>query len=105
MTETTTETKTGARGHRLGNLDTPDITQAQVLALLESIVAVAAALGFHLSDSERQALIGLAGVVAAFLMGADAFIRNGRAKASAAREQFQAARGDVREAFGRGEKS
>lgn len=61
-------------------MDTPDITKAQVIALLQAIIALAVAFGVSLSSEQQTAIIGLAGAIAVVLPLADAIIRNGRSR-------------------------
>ena len=58
----------------------PDVTPAQIVALAQAVAGVAVAFGLPLSEAQSVALIGLVGVIATVLFGADAKIRNGRAK-------------------------
>lgn len=94
---------TKERGHpvreKFAGLETPDITKAQLVAIAESVLAVAVAFGFDLSNAERTSLLALAAVIGAFLTGADAYIRNGRAQAAAGVEELRQALADVRVAF------
>lgn len=65
-------------------MQTPDITKAQIIAIVQAIIAVAAAFGLSMSAEQQTAIIGLAGALAVVLPIADAIIRNGRAKVYAA---------------------
>ena len=58
----------------------PNVTQAQILAVGQAVIAVALAFGLSLSESQQTALIGLSGAIAIALPIADAIIRQGRAK-------------------------
>lgn len=73
-------------------METPDITKAQVVALLQAIIALAVAFGVSLSAEQQTALIGLAGAIAVVLPLADAIIRNGRSRIYA--ESVKASRQD-----------
>jgi hypothetical protein len=66
-------------------LSTPDITPAQVAAIIQAIIAVALAFGLSISSNERDALIGLSAVIASVLTIADSIIRHGRATGSTSR--------------------
>lgn len=68
-------------------MNTPDITKAQLIALVQAILAVVVAFGVNLSQAQQTALLGLAGAVAIVLPMADAIIRNGRARIVAAAAQ------------------
>lgn len=61
-------------------MKTPDLTLAQVLAVVKNVVAVAVAFGAPLSSSERVSLIALAGSLGIVLIAADAMIRRARAQ-------------------------
>ncbi|WP_217923766.1 hypothetical protein [Miltoncostaea oceani] len=65
-------------------LKTPDITPAQVVAVVGAILGVLLAAGLDISDDLRDAIILLVTVLAPTVIGGDAVIRNGRAKAAAA---------------------
>lgn len=65
-------------------MNTPDITKAQIVALVQACVALAIAFGINLSEPQQTAIIGLAGAIAIVLPLADAIIRNGRSKIYAA---------------------
>lgn len=67
-----------------GNLKTPDITLAQILAGVGFVVAQAVAMGVIDNDAASFALqIASTVITAAWVVG-DAVIRQGRAKAAAA---------------------
>lgn len=61
-------------------MQTPDITKAQVLALMQAVIALVVAFGVDLSTEQQTAILGLAGAVAVVLPIADAIIRNGRSR-------------------------
>lgn len=65
----------------------PDVTPAQIVALVGAIIAVAVAFGAPISDDQRDAILQLVGIVAPALVIGDAVIRNGRSKIAAVREQ------------------
>lgn len=67
-------------------MKTPDITPAQVVALVQAIIAVLVAFAVPISDAQSAALLGLTTIVAAVLLGADAAIRRGRAKVQETKE-------------------
>lgn len=58
----------------------PNITTAQILALIQAAVATAIAFGLSLSEPQQVALLGLAAAVGATLNLGDAVIRNGRSR-------------------------
>jgi len=62
---------------------TPDITKAQVVSIVGALIGVIVAAGVPMSDALQTSIIALVTVLAAVLLGADAHIRNGRAKGSA----------------------
>jgi hypothetical protein len=57
---------------------TPDVTKAQVLALMQAAIATAVAFGAPLTDVQQAALMALA--VFVVLVAADVHLRRGRAK-------------------------
>ena len=65
-------------------METPDITKAQVIALVQAVIALVVAFGIDLTDEQTTAIIGLAGALAIVLPLADAIIRNGRSRIYAA---------------------
>lgn len=65
-------------------METPDITRAQVIAIVQAVIAVAVSFGVDLSERQETALLGLAGALAVVLPLADAIIRNGRSRVYAA---------------------
>lgn len=65
--------------------ETPDITKAQIVAVITPILACLVAFGVDLSDAQQQAILGLAGVVSTVLTLGDAIIRHGRATGSASK--------------------
>lgn len=65
-------------------METPDITKAQVIALVQAVLALVVAFGIDLTDDQTTAIIGLAGALAVVLPLADAIIRNGRSRVYAA---------------------
>jgi multisubunit Na+/H+ antiporter MnhB subunit len=65
-------------------METPDITKAQIIALVQALLAVIVAFGVPLSDRQEAAILGLAGAIAIVLPLADAIIRNGRSRIYAA---------------------
>lgn len=60
-------------------LATPDITPAQVVALVAASVDLLVQFGVNLSSQQQTALIAFFGVLAAVVL-ADGHIRNGRAR-------------------------
>jgi hypothetical protein len=60
--------------------DAPDHTRAQLVALVQAVIAVLVAFGVDLSDEQSVALLALSGVIGTVLMGADAAIRRERAR-------------------------
>lgn len=67
-------------------METPDITRAQIVAIIQPIVTCAIAFGAPISETQSVALIGLAGAVSSALALGDAIIRNGRSRIEAARK-------------------
>ena len=63
----------------------PDITPAQVLAVIGNVIAVAVAFGVHLSKGQEDAILAVAGSLGALLIASDAHLRGRRAHAVALR--------------------
>lgn len=61
-------------------MSTPDITRAQVVAIVQAALAIAVAYGFDIPPDARDALVQLATVLAAVLPLGDAVVRRGRAR-------------------------
>ena len=64
----------------------PDITPAQLAAIVGNVIAVAIAFGAHISKQQQDAILALVGGLGAFLIASDAHLRGRRAHASAVRE-------------------
>ena len=47
----------------------PDITPAQLLAVVGNVIAVAIAFGAHISHQQQEAVLALTGALGAFLIG------------------------------------
>jgi hypothetical protein len=58
---------------------TPDITKAQVVALVAATIDLAVQFGVELTKGQQSALLAFFGVLASIVL-ADAHIRNGRAQ-------------------------
>jgi hypothetical protein len=61
-------------------VNTPDLTRAQLLAVITDAIAAAVAFGVPISEAQSAALIALAGSLSVVLVVADAGIRRSRAK-------------------------
>ena len=61
-------------------LRTPDITAAQIIAVVGSAIALAVAFGAPISKSQADAIVSFVTVLAPVLIGADALIRHGRSR-------------------------
>lgn len=66
---------------------TPDVTPAQMIAIVGSIIAVLVAGGLPLSQDLQDSIIRLVTVVAPILLVSDAAIRHGRATGSASKDK------------------
>lgn len=64
-------------------LTTPDITPAQVVALVGAVIGVLAAAGLPLSAALQDSIITLVTVLAPLVIIGDAHIRHGRSRALA----------------------
>lgn len=63
-------------------MKTPDITPAQVIAIVGATLGVLTAFGLDLTEEQQQALMNLTQILATVLVGADAVIRYGRSRKS-----------------------
>jgi hypothetical protein len=61
----------------------PDITAAQIVAVVGAVITVAVAFGAHIGKEQQVAILSLAGAVAAILLASDAHLRRGRGHAEA----------------------
>lgn len=64
---------------------TPDLTPAQILAIVGAVIGVAVAAGLPLSQGLQDAIIQLVTVLAPVLVVGDAVVRHGRARGNASR--------------------
>ena len=64
-------------------LSTPDVTPAQVIAVIGAVIGVAAAAGLPLSTALQDSIITLVTVLAPLVIIGDAHIRRGRSRALA----------------------
>ena len=61
-------------------LKTPDITPAQLVAVVGAVISVAVSFGTPISADQRDAILQLVSILAPIIVIADAFIRRNRAK-------------------------
>lgn len=61
-------------------MKTPDITPAQLVALVGSVLTTLIAFGAHISQAQQDALLQLVQVMAPVLLASDAVIRHGRSR-------------------------
>ena len=66
-------------------LATPDITTAQVVAVVQSVVGLLVAFGAPITSEQSAAILQLVTALAVVLPLADAIIRSGRARGSVSR--------------------
>lgn len=64
----------------------PDITPAQIAAVIQAIIAVAISFGVDISQAQSAALLGLSSIIGAGLLYGDARIREGRSRIEAAKQ-------------------
>ncbi len=64
---------------------TPDLTPAQVLAIVGAVLGVLVAAGLPLSQGLQDSIIQLVTVLAPVLLVSDAVVRHGRAKGTASK--------------------
>lgn len=60
-------------------MQTPDFTRAQLVAIVQAVIAVAVAFSVNLSSGQQYALVGLAAVIAGILIPSDVKLRGNRA--------------------------
>jgi multisubunit Na+/H+ antiporter MnhB subunit len=65
---------------------TPDITPAQIVAVVGAVIAVLVAFGVDLSKEQVDAVIQAVAVIAGVLIAGDAVVRHGRATGNARKE-------------------
>lgn len=58
----------------------PDVTPAQIVSLVGSLIAVLAAFGLPISETQSNAIISLVQIIAPILIASDAVIRHGRSR-------------------------
>lgn len=56
----------------------PDVTPAQLIAVVGSIIGVAVAFGLDISDRQQDAILNLVAIVSGSLIGGDAVLRGAR---------------------------
>lgn len=61
-------------------MKTPDVTLAQIVAIVKNALAVAIAFGAPITPSERVSILALSGSLGIALIAADAMIRRARAQ-------------------------
>jgi multisubunit Na+/H+ antiporter MnhB subunit len=62
---------------------TPDITPAQIVAVVGAVIAVLVAFGVDLSKAQTDAVIQAVSVIAGVLIAGDAVVRHGRSTGNA----------------------
>lgn len=62
-------------------LKLPDITPAQMVAVVGSVIAVLVAAGLDISKDLQDSILQLVTVLSGFLLAGDAVIRHGRSRA------------------------
>jgi hypothetical protein len=68
----------------------PDITPAQLVALVGSVLALAVAFGVPISEAQSAAIVDTVQILAPILLAADAVIRHGRSRVAVATEEAKA---------------
>src|SRR5688572_24231556 len=63
----------------------PDITPAQVVALVQAVIAILVSFSLSITEAQSAALLALTTIIAAVLITGDAAIRRGRARVEEAR--------------------
>lgn len=57
---------------------TPDLTPAQIIAILAAALTLAVSFGVHLDAGQRGSILGFVGVILSVFVHSDAKIRHGR---------------------------
>jgi len=60
----------------------PDITPAQIVAVIANVIAVAVAFGVHIAKEQQIAILALAGALGSILVLSDSHLRSQRAHAA-----------------------
>lgn len=63
----------------------PDLTAAQIVAVVGAVITAAVAFGANISTEQQVAVVSLAGAIAAILLASDAHLRSRRGQAEAIR--------------------
>lgn len=71
-----------------------DVTRADVLAIIQAVVAVIVAFGLDLSEIQQASILGLASALAIALPLADAKRRNGRVPLAVKQMELEASGGE-----------
>ena len=61
-------------------MKTPDITPAQIVAIVGSLIATLTAFGVDISAAQQESLLQLVQTLAPVLLASDALIRYGRSR-------------------------
>lgn len=72
-------------------MNTPSITPAQIVAIIQPVLAFLVAFGVPMSETQQSAVLGLAGTISTALIVADMFIRRARANNAEAIAQAKVA--------------
>lgn len=64
-------------------MNMPDITPAQIKAVILTVLGLLAAFGLPISQEKQDAILQVATILPTVIVIADAFIRNGRSRALA----------------------
>jgi len=62
-------------------LSLPDVTPAQIIALVGAVLSVLVSSGLDLSESLQESILNLTTVLASLLIAGDAVVRHGRSRA------------------------
>lgn len=66
-------------------LATPDVTTAQIIALVQAVIGLCLAFGLPISDELSAAIVQLVTAALVVLPLADAYVRSGRARGNTSR--------------------
>jgi len=76
-------------------MDTPDVTKAQIIAIIQPPVTLAIAFGAPITTAQETALMGMAGAISTALIVMDGLMRRARANNAVAIAQSQVVQAQI----------
>ena len=76
-------------------MNTPDVTKAQIIAVLQPLITLAIAFGAPISAAQETAMIGAAGAISTALIVMDGLMRRARANNAVAIAQSQVIQAEI----------